>query len=57
MEAEITKEATMENKAIRAGRCSECGAHVVAWKRKNVKARLLRLLAMADHLKTLHGLR
>jgi uncharacterized protein with PIN domain len=43
--------------AMRAGRCSECGAHVVAWKRKNVKARLLRLLAMADHLKTLHGLR
>lgn len=44
-------------KAMRAGRCSECGAHVVAWQRKGIKARLLKLLAMADHLKTLHGMR
>ena len=44
------------SKAIRAGKCSECGARVVAWQRKGVKAKLLRLLAMADHVNVLHGL-
>ena len=43
--------------AMPAGKCSECGARVVAWERKGIKARLLKLLAMADHLRTLHGLR
>ena len=45
------------NKAIRAGTCGECGARVVAWTRSGIKPRLLRLLAMADHLRVLHGLR
>ena len=45
------------SKAMTAGRCSECGARVVAWERKGIKSRLIKLLAMADHLKTLHGLR
>ena len=41
-------------KAMRAGRCDLCGAHVVAWQRKGLRARLVKLLAMADHLRTLH---
>lgn len=45
----------MTTKAIRAGRCRECGCYVVAWRRAGVKDRILRLLAMADHLRTLHG--
>jgi len=43
------------NQAMAAGKCSVCGAHVVAWKRDGIKARLLKLLAMAEHLKTIHG--
>lgn len=50
-----TTEATM-SKAMRAGRCELCGATVIAWTRKGIKARLLRLLAMADHLRTLHAM-
>lgn len=42
-------------RALRAGRCDLCGAHVVAWARQGLKARLVKLLAMADHLRTLHG--
>ena len=45
------------NTAMRAGRCEMCGAHVVAWKRQGIKARLLRLLAMAEHVRTIHGIR
>lgn len=44
-------------KAMPAGRCSECGAYVTAWARAGVKARLLKLLAMAEHLFTIHGQR
>lgn len=42
-------------KALRAGRCDLCGARVVAWARKGLTARLVKLLAMANHLRTLHG--
>ena len=41
-------------KAMRAGRCTICGARVVAWVRQGLTARLVKLLAMADHLRTLH---
>jgi len=42
-------------KAMRAGRCEVCGALVVAWQRTGLTVRLLKLLAMADHVKTLHA--
>lgn len=45
----------MMPKAMRAGRCALCGAHVIAWARQGLKARLVKLLAMANHLRTLHG--
>jgi len=46
-------------KAMRAGRCEVCGAFVVAWRRgetrySRITTRLLKLLAMANHVKTLH---
>ena len=46
-------------KAMRAGRCEVCGALVVAWQRGETRyspitTRLLKLLAMATHVKTLH---
>mgnify|MGYP001369081005 FL=1 len=34
--------------------CQKCGAHVVVWRRPGLRAGLLRALALADHLKTLH---
>ena len=46
-------------KAMRAVRCEVCGALVVAWQRgetrySRITTRLLKLLAMANHVKTLH---
>jgi len=45
--------------AMRAGRCEVCGALVVAWRRSEtqdsrITTRLIKPLAMANHVKTLH---
>jgi len=47
-------------KAMRAGRCEMCGALVVAWRRSErrdsrITTRLIKLLAMANHVRTLHA--
>lgn len=47
----------MERKAYKASKCPKCDALVMVWKRKGLKASLLRALAMADHLKVSHGIR
>jgi hypothetical protein len=43
------------NKAThKSARCPLCGCVVVVWRRKGLKASLLRTLAVADHIKVQH---
>lgn len=39
----------------RAGRCPVCRCVVIVWRRVGCGARLLRTLAMADHIHTMHS--
>jgi len=55
----IRQEGETMAKAMRAGRCEVCGALVIAWRRSETRysritTRLLKLLAMANHGRTLH---
>lgn len=55
-ETTTNREAKMRQ-TFKAARCSSCDATVVVWKRKGLAASLLRALAIADHVKVLHGIR
>ena len=44
-------------KALKGTRCSLCHATVIAWARPGVSGRLLRLLAVAEHVQTIHGIK
>ncbi len=44
-----------KNPAHKPAHCPRCHAIVMVWKRPGIKASLLRALAVADHIKTLHA--
>ena len=45
----------MPNNTHAPGNCPICGATIIVWKRGKLSAQLLRVLAVADHVRTLHG--
>lgn len=54
MTTNATKHTTMVRTAHQSATCQICRARVIVWKRNGVKATLLRVLALANHVRTLH---
>lgn len=52
--AEETIRRAMDKQAHNSATCPICRAKVIVWKRDGLKASLLRALAIANHVKTLH---
>lgn len=50
----MSKNETSADSFLKSCRCPICSATVMVRKRGNVKASLLKALALADHVKTLH---